>query len=296
MGIEPAGNIDLHIHTTASDGTFTPSEIIQMALARGLGAIAITDHDTLAGSRAALAMQPPDHLNILSGVEISTAAPEGFPMAGSLHILGYGVDLDDEPLEQALVDLQHGRDERIPKIVTKLNRAGIPVSIADVMAMVVEGSAGRPHVAQALILAGVARDVNDAFDRFLAKGQPGYVEKRRIDCRQAIALIRGAGGIAVLAHPYLAPGGQSAALADLLATLCDMGLQGIEAYYSRHSPQNVALYLEMARRFDLVVTGGSDFHGDLIPDIQLGNGEGDLSIPYSVYEALLTRIAKQKAA
>ncbi|WP_054034003.1 PHP domain-containing protein [Desulfatitalea tepidiphila] len=296
MGIEPAGNIDLHIHTTASDGTFTPSEIIQMALARGLGAIAITDHDTLAGSRAALAMQPPDHLNILSGVEISTAAPEGFPMAGSLHILGYGVDLDDEPLEQALVDLQHGRDERIPKIVTKLNRAGIPVSIADVMAMVVEGSAGRPHVAQALIRAGVARDVNDAFDRFLAKGQPGYVEKRRIDCRQAIALIRGAGGIAVLAHPYLAPGGQSAALADLLATLCDMGLQGIEAYYSRHSPQNVALYLEMARRFDLVVTGGSDFHGDLIPDILLGNGEGDLSIPYSVYEALLTRIAKQKAA
>jgi len=296
MGVEPAGNIDLHIHTTASDGTCTPSEIIQMALEKGLGAIAITDHDTLAGTRAALAVQPPERLKLLSGVEISTAAPDGFPMAGSLHILGYGVDVNDGPLEQALVDLQHARDERIPKIVGLLNRAGLPISIADVMAMVVEGSAGRPHVAQALIHAGIARDVNDAFDRYLSKGQPGYVEKRRIPCRQAIALIRAAGGIAVLAHPYLAPGGQSEALADLLAALCDMGLQGIEAYYSRHTPANVALYLEMARRFDLVVTGGSDFHGDLIPDIQLGSGQGDLSIPYSVYEALVFKLAKQKAA
>lgn len=296
MHLEHAGNIDLHIHTTASDGTFSPSEIVQMAIEKRLRAIAITDHDTLAGSRTALTISRPPHLHILSGVEISTAAPEGFQMAGSLHILGYGVDVNDGPLEQALIDLQHARDERIPKIVALLNQEGIPITMAEVLALVAEGSAGRPHVAQALIRTGAAQNVNDAFDRYLAKGQPAYVEKRRIECRLAIELIRSAGGIAVLAHPYLAPGGQTEALGELLATLCDMGLMGIEAYYSRHTPENVALYLELARRFDLVVTGGTDFHGDLIADIQLGSGQGDLFVPYSVYEALVRKIERQKAA
>lgn len=295
MSSDPIGGIDLHIHSNASDGTFSPEEIVRMAVEKKLRAIAITDHDTLVGSRSVLAGALPDHLHFITGVEISTAAPAGFRMGGSLHILGYGVDVDHAPLEQALADLQRARDERIPKIVDLLNRAGVPITMSAVTALVGDGSAGRPHVARALIRAGAAKNVNDAFDRYLAKGQPAYVEKRRLDCRIAIELIRDAGGIAVLAHPYLVPGGGSEALVALLDPLCDMGLMGIEAYYSRHTPEDVGFYLDLAERYDLVVTGGSDFHGDLIPDIEMGSGLGDLFVPFSLYEALVLRIQKQKA-
>ena len=294
MASEQTGGIDLHIHSNASDGTCSPGEIVRMAVDKGLRAIAITDHDTLDGSRSVLAMPLPDHLEFMTGVEISTAAPAGFQMGGSLHILGYGVDLDNTPLEQTLADLQHARDERIPRIVALLNRAGISITMAEVTALVGDGSAGRPHVARVLIQSGAATDVNDAFDRYLAKGQPAYVEKRRVDCRVAIELILGAGGIPVLAHPYLVPGGRTDALHGLLGPLCDMGLMGIEAYYSRHTPEDVALYLDFARRFDLLVTGGTDFHGDLITDIQMGTGQGDLFVPYALYEVLSSKIEQQK--
>ena len=265
-----------------------------MAADKGLRAIAITDHDTLAGSRSVLALSLPDDLNFLSGVEISTAAPKGFKMGGSLHILGYGVDVNDAPLEQTLADLQQAREERIPRIIDLLNRTGIAITIAEVTALVGKGTAGRPHVARALIQAGVAKDVNDAFDRYLAKGQPAYVEKRRVDCRLAIELILGAGGIPVLAHPYLVPGGRSESLLALLGPLSDMGLMGIEAYYSRHTPEDVAFYLDLACRFDLLVTGGTDFHGDLIPDLEMGCGQGDLFVPYTLYEELALKIQQQK--
>jgi len=294
MPIKQSGGIDLHIHSTASDGTLSPVEIVRMAADKGLRAISITDHDTLAGSRSVLTVPMPDGLNFLSGVEISTAAPAGFQMGGSLHILGYGMDVNDAPLEQALADLQQARDERIPRIIDLLNRAGIPITMAEVTALVGDGSAGRPHVARALIQAGAATDVNDAFDRFLAKGQPAYVEKRRVDCRLAIELILGAGGIPVLAHPYLVPGGRTDALLALLGPLCDMGLMGIEAYYSRHTPEDVAFYLDLARRYDLLVTGGTDFHGDLIADLEMGSGQGGLFVPYTLYEALALKIEQQK--
>lgn len=295
MSFESVGGIDLHIHSNASDGTFSPQEIVRMAVDKKLRAIAITDHDTLAGSRSVLAGPIPDHLHFLTGVEISTAAPAGFQMGGSLHILGYGVDPAYAPLEKALAGLQKSREERIPRIIDLLNRTGIAVTLPEVTALVGDGCAGRPHVAQALIRAGAATDVNDAFDRYLAKGQPAYVEKRRLDCRVAIDLIRAAGGIAVLAHPYLVPGGRTESLIELLEPLCDMGLTGIEAYYSRHTAADVAFYLDLAGRYDLMVTGGTDFHGDLIPDIEMGSGLGDLFVPFSLYEALVLKIEPEKA-
>lgn len=288
------GGIDLHIHSTASDGTCAPSELLQMAAGLGLQAIAITDHDTLEGIRAALGGALPEHLRLLSGVEISTKAPDGFPMGGSLHILGYGVDVNDAPLQQALDELKQARDSRIPRIIERLNHVGVPVTMQQVMEQVGQGNPGRPHVARAMILAGVVADINEAFDRFLSKGQPAYVDKYRIPCRRALDLIHGAGGVAVLAHPYLVPGGRGEALTPFVEHLCSIGLAGIEIYYPQHTPQDVALYLEVARRFDLLMTGGTDFHGELSPGIQMGRGKGDLHIPFAIYEALIAKIAQQK--
>jgi hypothetical protein len=287
------GGIDLHIHSTASDGTCAPSEILQMASGLGLKAIAITDHDTLAGSREVLRGTLPSRLLFLSGVEISTKAPDGFAMGGSLHILGYGVDVNDGPLEQALVELQQARDSRIPRIVERLNQAGVPVTMPQVLAQVGDASPGRPHVARAMIQMGVVADVDEAFDRYLSKGKPAYVDKYRIPCQRALELIHGAGGVAVLAHPYLVPGGQEV-LTALIGRLCGLGLAGLEVHYPEHSPEDVACYLALARRFDLLTTGGTDFHGDLLPDIHLGRGRGDLQVPWALYEALATKIATKR--
>lgn len=286
------GGIDLHIHSTASDGTRSPSDLLRMASALALEAIAITDHDTLEGNRDLLNAAIPGHLHLLTGVEISTQAPEGFHMGGSLHILAYGVDVADAPLQEALSELQAGRDARIPQILERLNNLGVPITMAQVMAHAGRGAIGRPHVARALVQLGAAADIDQAFDRYLGRGAPAYVDKYRIPCRQVVALIRGAGGVAVLAHPYLvAGGGEPESLAALLKALCAMGLGGIEAYYPQHPPEAVALYLEMARRFGLLVTGGTDYHGDLSPDIQMGRGAGDMHIPYALYEALAARVS-----
>lgn len=287
------GGIDLHIHSTASDGTCSPSEILQMASDLGLKAIAITDHDTLEGGREVLRGPLPSGLLFLSGVEISTKAPEGFTMGGSLHILGYGVDVNDAPLQQALVALQQARDSRIPRIVARLNEAGVPITMQAVLAHVGDGSPGRPHVARAMIQMGVVADVDEAFDRYLSKGQPAYVDKYRIPCHEALALIQGAGGVAVLAHPYLVRGGQET-LARLMRVLCDLGLRGVEVYYPEHAPPAVDLYLDLARRFNLLVTGGTDFHGELLPEIRMGCGRGDLRVPFALYEALMAEITSKR--
>ncbi|MBT8340151.1 MAG: PHP domain-containing protein [Desulfatitalea sp.] len=295
MDSNPPGGIDLHIHSTASDGTCTPEEIVAMAANRGLEAIAITDHDTLGGSRRALVHTIPERPHVITGVEISAQPPNGFSVDGSLHVLGYGMDLDHPGLNQALDDLQAARNGRVARIVERLNHIGIALNIDEVLSRVGQGSAGRPHVAQALMAMGVARDVNDAFDRFLAKGKPAYVSKYRIPCQEALALIRSADGVPVLAHPYLVPDDPPGQLTRLVEALSGMGLMGIEAYYSHHLPAAQTFYLETARRFDLLVTGGSDFHGTLIPEIQLGRGLGDLCVPFACYEALADRVPRRNA-
>lgn len=287
------GGIDLHIHSTASDGTCTPAELIRLATDIGLQAIAITDHDTLDGTCSAQEGAIPAQLRILSGVELSAAPPSGFPMGGSLHILGYGLDPDCLALKQALAELRAARDQRIPKIIERLNHIGIAISLPQVMDQVGFGSPGRPHIARVLIDMGVATDINDAFDRYLAKGQPAYVDKYRIECRRALELIHLAGGVPVLAHPYLVPGGHTA-VTTLVARLHAMGLMGIEVYYPHHTCEDVACYLDLAQRFELLVTGGTDFHGQVTPNIQLGRGLGDLNIPYALYEALISRLSSKR--
>jgi predicted metal-dependent phosphoesterase TrpH len=280
--------IDLHIHSTASDGSLSPIEILNAARDLNLGAIAITDHDTIDGSKDALAAGIPSSLKFLTGVEISATPPPSFSLSGSMHILGYAVRLDDPGLTQTLDLLQSSRKNRNPQIIERLNELGIQVSLDEVLNETGEnGQIGRPHIAQLMVKKGFAQSINEAFDRYLATGKPAYVNKYRVDSNQAIEIISGAGGLPVLAHPMLLQLEKDTALEKLIHTLKEMGLKGIEVYYPEHTPEQVAYYAKLADRHDLLMTGGTDFHGSLKPDIKMGTGRGNLHIPYELYEKLI---------
>ena len=279
--------IDLHIHSTASDGTLSPPEILRLAHSLDLKAIAITDHDTVEGSREALALDIPASLNFLTGVEISAATPPSFPGSGSFHILGYDIDTENPVLNQTLEKLQLARKNRNPRILEVLNALGLKMTLDEVQREAGECQLGRPHIAQLMVKKGLVRSINEAFDTYLAKGKPAYVDKYRISAARAIEMISDAGGVPVLAHPCLLQAPSDRALEELVVMLTRMGLKGIEVYYPEHTPEQTALYIDIAGRHRLLMTGGTDFHGDLEPEIQMGSGTGDLHIPYSLYEQLI---------
>ncbi len=280
-------SIDLHIHTTASDGTFTPKQVISHARRLELKAIAITDHDTVAGSKEALESGIPSSLDFLTGVEISSTPPPFYPGSGSFHLLGYSIRLDDLQLNQTLEKLQQARKNRNPAIVKRLNELGIPITLDEIREEAGEGQLGRPHIANLMVKKGVVASIDEAFDRFLGTGKPAYVDKQRIDCFRAIEIILEAGGIAVLAHPGLLDYGNDSQLDELISKLKQAGIQGVEVYYSGHTPDQTRLYAELARRHDLLMTGGSDFHGAIQPEIEMGSGQGNLSVPYELFEKLI---------
>ncbi len=288
MESKQCGGIDLHIHSTASDGTYAPSDILDLAVQSELQAISITDHDTLDGSRQALECEIPSTLRFITGVEISAQPPAGCSAGGSLHILGYGVDPGHNELSQTLGKFQRVRDERTHRILDRLRQLGIPLTLEQVLAEVGEGAASRPHVARAMVKAGIVADIEEAFQNYLNKGRPAYVSKERLDCHKTFELIKAAGGIPVLAHPYLIPCHGAGELSTLIESLCKIGLMGLEVFYPGHPPQAVTLYLAMAEKFGLFVTGGSDFHGQLTPDIKMGKGSGDLHVPYALFEKLIS--------
>jgi predicted metal-dependent phosphoesterase TrpH len=281
--------IDLHIHSTASDGTLTPAEILFRARFLGIRAIAITDHDSVDGSRAALSSGIPAGLEFVSGVEISASPPPFVGTPGSFHILGYAFDPEYGGLRGALEHLQAARRQRNPKILERLRRLGIDISLESVRTVAGDGQLGRPHIARILVERGFAQSIDAAFDRYLGTGKPAYVEKERIACARAIDIIHASGGLPVLAHPGLLKLGPNLLLEDLVARLKDIGLAGIEAFYPSHSPADTARFVELARRLDLVVTGGTDFHGDIKPDIEMGCGAGDFRVPYEHFQVLKQR-------
>lgn len=279
--------IDLHIHSTASDGTLSPTEILTRAATCGLGAIAITDHDTVAGVKKALGIERPPSLHFLSGVEISVSPLAAFQDSGTFHILGYGIDVNDPVLTEALNVLQAARRSRNPKIIDRLNALGVDITMAEVIEDAGDtDQIGRPHIARLMVKKGLVPSIDDAFQSYLAVGGPAYVSKYRLDCDGAIDIIRSAGGIAVLAHPFLLRLKGGVTLEDFVATLKSMGLGGIEAHYPAHSPDQTAEYIDIADRQELLITGGTDFHGSLKPDIQMGTGTGDFSVSYALYEKM----------
>lgn len=287
MDCDRLPNIDLHIHTTASDGSLTPSEVLQLARKLKLAAVAITDHDTVTGVREALRVGVPIPIKFLTGVEISAKPPSQFNLSTTFHILGYGIDIENAELNQTLLLLQNARKDRNPKILDRLRQLGMPISLAEVEKAVGNGQIGRPHIATATVEKGFAESIDNAFDRFLGKGKPAYVDKFRITCKQAIALIKDAGGLPVLAHPYLLNLPDNETLEDLIVHLKGLGLMGIEVYYPEHSQAHVEHYTSLAERHRLIMTGGTDFHGTLKPEIQIGSGAGDFYVPYDIYEQIM---------
>jgi len=275
------GYIDLHLHTTASDGVRSPSEIVNYAKAKGLQAIAVTDHDTIEGLEEALAEGQRIGFEVIPGIEISA---EHSP--GSMHLLGYFLDIHHPLLNEKLAYLQKARAERNPKIVENLNRLGVKISYDEVIRASGGGQVGRPHFAQVLQEKGYVRTFQEAFDRFLKKGASAYVDKVRFSSTEAIHFIREAGGVAVVAHPNTLGVNGSKAFEALLLQLIREGLEGIEVHYPEHSPSETAHYKLLAEKHGLVITGGTDYHGIEGTDLDIGVGRGDMKLPYSILENL----------
>jgi len=278
--------IDLHVHTTASDGTLSPAATVQHARRRGVSAVAITDHDTVDGVAAALAAGADVGIDVVPGIEISAEHH-----LGTLHVLGYYIGHDDTRFRERIAVLQRARNERNPRIVEKLRQLGISITLEQVEREAGTGQVGRPHFAKVLVRQGVVRTVGEAFTRYLKKGARAYVDKYRFPPHEAIRCIREAGGVAVLAHPAIIGRHSRAVLQNLVAELTACGLQGIEVYYPEHSPRQQQLYKGFARRFDLVETGGSDFHGTNVNGIEIGIGRGTLYVPDELLQTLKERCA-----
>jgi 3',5'-nucleoside bisphosphate phosphatase len=284
------GPIDLHSHTTHSDGSATPTELISHAAAKRARAIAVTDHDTVSGLSEARAAANHFGIELVPGVEISA---EYSP--GTMHILGYFIDDASAELVEKLDDLKRAREERNPRIASALQELGLDITYDEVAQLAGNLVVGRPHFARVLLNKGYVSSIQDAFDRFLKKGAPAYVEKARLSPADSIALIHNAGGAAVLAHPYQLKLPTETEVEHMIGELAGLGLDGVEAVYSRHSISQRARYSEIAASHGLVVTGGSDYHGTYKPDIDIVTGLGDLEVPYDLLEHLKNR-AKRSAA
>lgn len=270
--------IDLHSHTNESDGTFAPAQLVAEAVRAGVTTLGITDHDTFAGYDLALPAAREAGLELICGIELSTKLH-----GQSVHLLGYflnGSRLDG--FRAWILDLQAARRDRNIRLVERLRELGMDVTLQEAEARG-RGMTGRPHFAQLLVEKGYVKNLREAFDVYLDESAKGYVYRREPSFAEGVKWIRDAGGISSLAHPVRV----RADVAALMPELCEMGLCALEAYHSDHTPEDTALYLELARRHGLRVTGGSDFHGAVKPDVELGTGcEGNLRIPADVLERL----------
>ncbi len=276
--------IDLHTHSICSDGTDPPERIPELAAAAGCSAVALTDHDTLVGLEAARRRADEVGVDLVPGCEVSCAF-----RGGSAHVLVYFVEDGDGPLQDELARLREDRVARNRRLVDRLQALGVPITYDQVVAEAAsEESAGRPHVAAVLVRLGAADSIPDAFDRWLGDGRPAHVPKARLAPADVAGLARGSGGVAVLAHPLTLDLGPTE-LASAVAELSDAGFAGIEAIYGRYSRDQRAALAELAQRFDLVPTGGSDYHGTVKADLSVGTGQGDLRVPDDVVEQLAAR-------
>jgi predicted metal-dependent phosphoesterase TrpH len=272
------------MHSTFSDGSFTPSELATKAKGFGLTAIALTDHDCTDGLdeflKACARNSDQPKLTGIPGVEISADVKRG-----TMHILGYFIDHKNAKLEKTLVQIRNGREIRNEKILKNLNGLGFNLTWEDVAAFAGEDVVGRPHFAQAMISKGYVPSSEKAFELYLKKGKPGYADRFRLPPDASIGAILQAGGVPVLAHPFTLELDREA-LRNYVIELKDQGLHGIEVFYPEHSQPMVAEYLALAKELDMVATGGSDFHGLANPKIRMGIGFGPLNVPDEIVEDL----------
>jgi predicted metal-dependent phosphoesterase TrpH len=278
--------LDLHLHTTHSDGSFTPTEVLELAHKAGVTALAITDHDITTGIPEATATGQQLGIEVIPGIEISSIVGDS-----ELHILGYFLDWRDAQLNERLTTLRESRHRRNPQIIERLQALGIEITYDEVRALAGTDSVGRPHIARVLMEKKVVASAKEAFDQFLANGKPAYVPRDLPSPAEAIQWIKAAKGLAVLAHPTWVKTTEGT-LTDLVQQLKADGLDGVEVHYSTHTARQTREYLSLAKQLGLLVTGGSDFHGLTKPDIEVGIGKGTLHIPDSLLPKLKDAAAR----
>ena len=277
--------IDLHSHTNESDGTFTPEELVDLAMERGIEALAISDHDTFAGFDQALPVARSRGLDLVCGIELSTRVPG--TKVRTVHLLGYFLHRPPSAeFREWLGELITGRRDRNQRLIASLREQGIDIELGEVEKLG-RTLTGRPHFARLLIQKGYVRSFDEAFRRYLGELAPSYVERYAPYVKAAIQRVVEAGGLPVLAHPIRLGFRDTEAEEKFIVDLRDAGLRGIEVFHSDHGPREVERYAGIARKYNLAVSGGSDFHGEVKPQISLGTGyDGNLNIPKSVLESL----------
>jgi 3',5'-nucleoside bisphosphate phosphatase len=270
---------DLHLHTSFSDGTFTPEELVLQAQKNGLSCIALTDHDTVQGCARTAAACAPVLIEFIPGTELTAEHDDT-----EVHILGYFLDTQNQTLLAEIAKFQAVRKQRIYEMVARINEIGVPLKAEAVFALANCESPGRPHVARTLVKEGLARNLDEAFERFLKKGRPAWVPKAKMSARESVDLIHQAGGLAVMAHPGLNR------TDDIIPALVDAGLDGIECFHTKHSTNMAERYLGLADQFHLLVTGGSDCHGFSKARPLIGT----VRLPYEHVEKMKAALAGQK--
>lgn len=281
------GKIDLHAHTSASDGTFSPGDLVRFASAKGVTTIAITDHDTVDGIDEALESGRNCGVRVIPGIEFSVDYPHG-----TFHLLGYHFDHANRSLIEECRSLNRMRETRAYRIIEDLEKNGIRIPREEVEIEARNGTIGRPHIARMMVRHGYARNIDEVFENYLVKGKPGYVRKERIELRRAMALLSEAGGTAVIAHPITLNFENFSVFEDILKDFVRSGISGIEAYSYMHNPEQVEDFCRLAEKLGLFVTGGSDFHGD--KDQKLGQYSDREIIPPVLLERMDSLLSRKR--
>ncbi len=280
-------SIDLHIHSTTSDGTMSPAELVKYAHKKGLAAISITDHDTIDGIEEAAIAGKKLGVEVVPGVELSVKC-----FKQNVHLLGYFFDCHNKILNSALRELQKGRVERNKKIILRLNELGFSLQFSELKKSAGPGQNGRPHIARLMIEKKIVATMDEAFDKYLGKHGSAYTSRFSYEIREAISIIKNAGGVAVLAHPYLLERTMEN-FPSFLHQLSEMGLDGVEVYYPNHSRQFRKQLIALAENLSLLVTGGSDYHGSIRPGTTLAGGK-NVSVPSQLLGQMKDRVVKNR--
>jgi 3',5'-nucleoside bisphosphate phosphatase len=273
--------IDLHVHSTASDGSETPTAVVRSAVAVGLTALALTDHDTQSGIAEARVEASGSGVELIAGTELSLDWVQG-----AMHLVVLFLEPGPGPLQDRLAELRTGRSERNDRIIGRLGELGLPISGAEILELAAGESVGRPHIAAVMVNRGYVSSIADAFDRYLGRGMPAYMARPRLSPEEAIALARESNAVPILAHPHTLGLNTSEEVTTTLWRLTGAGLIGIECYYPLYSPFEREGYAALAQRFGLRPSGGSDYHGTYKPDVELGTGRGNLAVADQLLDAL----------
>lgn len=278
--------VDLHTHSTASDGTYTPFELVRHAKNKGLKAIALTDHDTTGGLAEAMKSGTDLSMEVIPGCELSVEYD------GLMHILGLWVNPDAPVLSASLKELRDKRNNRNEIMIKMLQDQGIDISFEEVKKLAGDASIGRPHISRILMNKGVISSIQEAFDKYIGPTGTAYVPKEKFSPEKAIAMLKDENATVILAHPFSLKL-DSNTLKKELVRFKDLGLDGVEVYYPEHTKEQTRAYEDMCNELGLLLSGGSDFHGSVKPHIKLGKGRGKLSIPYSIVETMKKSRAEQ---